>query len=81
MPKIRRQKLPQPLLSHLLARMRQRHITATQIVLLSRWLDTDPDVPEGKGFKSFPDFVRCVEGELIKTFFLPGQAPDRQEIE
>jgi len=36
-PKIRRNKLPQPLLAHLLARMRQRNISWGQIVLLARW--------------------------------------------
>ena len=48
MPKIRRQELPQALLIHLLARMRQRHISAEQLVMLARWLDSEPDVPIGK---------------------------------
>ncbi len=81
MPKIRRRKLPQPLLAHLLARIRQRNISEDQIVLLARWLDTQADVPEGKWFKRFPDFVLCGEDEFIKTFLLPGQAPDGLEIE
>ena len=80
MPKIRRQKLPAPLLSHLLLRMRQRNISWDQIVLPSRWLDTEPEVPETKWFKRFADFTVCGEGELIKTFLLPGQAPDGREI-
>jgi hypothetical protein len=81
MPKIRRQKLPQPLLIHLLARMRQRGISAEQIVLLARWLDTEPDVPHAKWFRRFPGFIVCGQGELIKTFLLPGQSPDGQEIQ
>jgi hypothetical protein len=81
MPKIRRRKLPQPLLLHLLARMRQRNISEDQIVLLARWLDTEPEVPEGRWFKRFPFFILCGEGEFIKTFLIPGQAPDGQEIE
>jgi hypothetical protein len=81
MPKIRRRKLPRPLLIHLLSRMRQRNILADQIVLLARWLDTEPEVPEGKWFKRFPSFILCGEGEFIKTFLIPGQAPDGQEIE
>ena len=81
MPKIRRRKLPQPLLARLLARIRQRNISEDQIVLLARWLDTQADVPEGKWFKRFPDFVLCGEDEFIKTFLLPGQAPDGLEIE
>ena len=81
MPKIRRFKLPQKLLAHLLARIRQRNISADEIVLLARWLDAEPAVPEGKWFKRFPGFIVCGQGELIKTFLLPGQAPDGKEIE
>jgi len=81
MPKIRRRKLPQPLLAHLLTRIRQRNISEDQLVLLARWLDTQPDVPQGQWFRRFPDFVLCGEGEFIKTFLLPGQAPDGLEIE
>ena len=35
MPKVRRRKLPQPLLIHLLARMRQRNILEDQIIVLA----------------------------------------------
>jgi hypothetical protein len=80
MPKVRRDNLPEPLLVHLLTRMRQRSISYEQLVLLSRWLDNEPDVPAHKWFKIFPGFTVCGEGELIKTFLLPGQAPDGQEI-
>ena len=81
MPRIRRQNLPQPLLAHLLTRIRQRNISAEQIILLVRWLDTDPEVPESKWFRKFPGFIVCGEGEFIKTFLLTGQAPDGREIE
>ena len=80
MPKIRRHKLPQPLLIHLLTRMRQRNISSEQIILLACWLDTEPEVPESKWFRKFPGFIVCGEGELIKTFLVPGQAPDGHEI-
>jgi hypothetical protein len=80
MPEIRRHKLPQPLLVHLLTRMRQRNISPEQITLLARWLDTGPEVPEGKWFRKFPGFTVCGEGEFIKTFLLPGQAPDGCEV-
>lgn len=80
MPKIRRRNLPEPLLTHLVARIRQRNISAEQITLLARWLDTEPMVPEGRWFKRFAGFIICGDGELIKTFLLPGQAPDGLEI-
>ena len=80
MPKVRRQKLPEALLRHLLTRMRQRGISDEQILLLARWLDADPEVPDGKWFRKFPGMTVCGEGELIKTFLIPGQAPDGREI-
>ena len=61
--------------------MRQRSISEDQIVLLARWLDTEPDVPEGKWFKRFPGMLLCGEGELIKTFLATGQLPNGEEIE
>ena len=80
MPKIRRAKLPAPLLAHLLTRMRQRNISDEQIILLACWLDTDPEVPAGKWFKKFPGMTICGEGELIKTFLQPGQIATGEEI-
>ena len=81
MPKIRRHKLPQALLIHLLTRMRQRNISHEQIILLARWLDAEPEVPETRWFRKFPGFVVCGEGEFIKTFLIPGQLPVGDEIQ
>ena len=80
MPKVRRQKLPEALLRHLLTRMRQRGVSHEQIILLARWLDAEPEVPAGRCFKKFPGLTVCGEGELIKTFLQPGQLPDGEEI-
>ena len=80
MPKIRRKNFPRPVLEHLLRRMRERSISKDQIILLSRWLDTEPEAPEGKWYKMFPDFALCGEGELPKTFLVPGQLPEGKEI-
>ena len=81
MPKIRRHDLPRPLLAHLLTRMRQRKIPPDEIILLARWLDNEPEVPEVKWFRQFPGFIVCGEGELIKTFLLPGQLPEGRQVE
>jgi hypothetical protein len=81
MPKIRRHQLPQSLLVHLLTRMRERKISSDQIILLARWLDTEPEARDGKWFRKFSGFTVCEEGEFIKTFLLPGQAPDGREIQ
>jgi hypothetical protein len=80
MPKIRRQKLPETLLRHLLLRVREREIAQDQITLLAQWLDTNPEAPAGRWFKKLPGMTVCGEGELIKTFLLPGQLPGGEEI-
>jgi hypothetical protein len=80
MPKIRRARLPGALLAHLLMRVRQRNVSHDQIILLSRWLDTEPEVPDGEWFKKFPGLTVCGEGELIKTFLLPGQVAAGEEL-
>ena len=74
MSKVRRQNLPPALFQHLLERIQSRKIPATQLELLAAWLDTEPDVPEGKWYKRFSGMTVSGEGELIKTFLLPGQA-------
>lgn len=80
MPQIRRQNLPPRLLDHLLDRVDARNISADQLGLLSDWLRADPEVPAGRWFKKFPGMTVCGEGELIKTFLLPGQLPNGKEI-
>jgi len=81
MPEIRRAKLPPALLAHLLGRIRQRQISPDQLGLLAAWIDTRPGVPAGPWFKRFPGMTLCGEGELVKTFLLPGQLPYGQEIQ
>ena len=73
MPKIRRQNIPPALLQHLLDRIRTRKIPASQLELLARWLDAEPDVPHGQWYKRFSGMTVCGEGDLIKTFLLAGQ--------
>ncbi len=80
MPKIRRRNLPRALYAHLLDRVQQRGISAEQLRALLRWIDAQPEVPNGRWFKRFPELVVCGEGELIKTFLLPSQTPIGDEI-
>lgn len=80
MPKIRRQNLPPALLNHLLARIKDRQISADQLGQLADWLDSEPEVPEGRWFKRFSGMTVCGEGELVKTFLIAGQAPTGAEI-
>jgi len=81
MPKIRRHHLPPALFQHLLDRIQGRQIPAIQLELLARWLDTEPEVPAGEWYKRFPAMVVCGEGELIKTFLLPGQHPKGKRVD
>jgi hypothetical protein len=80
MPKVRRANLPPALLQHLIDRIEQRGISASQLGLLAVWLDLEPEVPVGKWFKRLPGMQVCGEGELIKTFLLPGQAAEGDEV-
>jgi len=81
MPKVRRRNIPPALLHHLLDRIATRNIAADQLSLLAEWLDTEPEVPEGKWFKRFPGVTVCGEGDLVKTFLTPRQVAEGQEIE
>ena len=81
MPRVRRQNVPPALFQHLLDRVHSRKIPASQLELLAKWLDSEPEVPEVPWYKRFPGMTVCGEGELIKTFLLPGQAPKGRRIQ
>lgn len=80
MPKIRRPHIPPALLQHLLDRIQSRRIPATQLEVLAKWLDTEPEVPEGRWYKRFSGMTVCGEGELVKTFLLSGQHPKGERV-
>ena len=80
MPRIRRKGIPHPLMAHLIKRVRERDISTSQLGLLSRWLDTEPEVPEGRWFKRFPEMIVCGESSLVKTFLRAGQVPVGDEV-
>ncbi len=79
MPRIRRHGPTPALLDHLLDRVMRRHISAEQLGLAD-WLYTEPEVPEGRGFKRFPGMTVCGEGELIRTFLDPGQIATGEQL-
>ena len=80
MPRVRRQDVPPALFQHLLDRVQSRKILASQLELLAKWLDSEPEVPDAHWYKRFSGMTVCGEGELIKTFLLPTQAPKGQHI-
>jgi hypothetical protein len=74
MPRVRRKDLPPALFHHLLDRIQQRQVDARQLELLARWLDTEPEVPEGPWYKRFSGMTVCGQGDLVKTFLAHGQS-------
>ncbi len=79
-PRVRRQNVPPALFQHLLDRVQSRKAPASQLELLAKWLDSEPEVPQDQWYKRFSGMTVCGECELIKTFLLPGQAPKGQRI-
>lgn len=80
MPKVRRRKVPWPLMKHLLDRVQEREISIEQLDLLAVWLDAEPEVPAGAWFKRFPGMIVCGEGERVETFLRIGQVPAGEEV-
>jgi hypothetical protein len=80
MPRVRRKDLPPALFHHLLDRIQQRQIDSRQLQLLARWLDAEPQVPEGAWYKRFSGMTVCGEGDLVKTFLAPGQSPKGSRV-
>jgi hypothetical protein len=80
MPQVRRRNLPPASLRHLVDRVDSRKISVEHLVLLADWLKSHPEVPPGKWFKRFPELIVCGEGELIKTFLVPGQLPEGEVV-
>ena len=80
MPKIQRRNLPPALLNHLLDRILEREISGNQLGQFADRIAMEPDVPEGRWFKRFPEMIVCGEGALVKTFLRPGQIPVGEEV-
>jgi hypothetical protein len=80
MPKVRRERIPDALMAHLVRRVRERNISAAQLRLFTKWLDSNPEVPTSSWFKRFPEMIVCGEGELVKTFLTANQAPVGEEV-
>lgn len=80
MPRVRRQNVPPGLFQRLLDRVQSRKIPASQLALLAKWLDGEPEVPDGLWYKRFSGMTVCGESELIQTFLLPAQAPKGRRV-
>jgi len=80
MPKVRRQNVPPALFQQLLDRVQSRSIQACQLELLAKWLDGEPEVPEGAWYKRLSGIAVCGEGDFVKTFLLPAHAPKGKRV-
>jgi hypothetical protein len=80
LPKVRRGNIPAPIFRHLLDRIQDRRIAPEQLELLARWLDGEPEVPKGPWFKRFSGMTVYGDGDLIKSFLLPGQTAQGQPV-
>ena len=80
MPKI---KLPPPKgsLNHLVTRFREGRISSSDFLELKHWLESDPDVPDGRWFKRFKSGFLAGNGENVSTFLEPGMAVDGDEVQ
>jgi hypothetical protein len=80
LPKINRRNVPPGIFRHLLDRISDRRIAADQLEKLARWLDGEPEIPEGLWYRRFSGMIVCGEGEMIQTFLFPGQLPRGKRI-
>lgn len=81
MPKIENwSRLPPALRDHLIDRMRDRQISLTDLNQLRLWMETRPEVPQGRWYKDFGSFKLCGEGRYPKTFLTAGQVASGEKL-
>lgn len=80
MPKIRKPP-PRGILDHLIRRYREGRIADSDFLELKHWLESDPDVPNGKWYKRLKTGILAGKGEMPSTFLGPGMAVDGEEVE
>lgn len=80
MPKIQWTDLPRALRDHLFVRLAERKITAADLYQLKLWRESEPDAPEGPGYKDFGSFKICGEGKYPKTFLLRSHAAKGKKL-
>ena len=79
MPKIKKPP-PKGILDHLVKRYREGRISSSDVLELKHWLESDPDVPDGKWFKRFKTGILAGKGEEPSTFLAPGMAVEGDEV-
>ncbi len=85
MPKIKRPP-PKGILNHLIKRCLERgqergQVSEADFLELKHWLESDPEVPNGKWYKRFKNGILAGNGEMPSTFLSPGMAVEGEEVE
>jgi hypothetical protein len=73
-------RLPVAIRDHLVDRMRDRKISLDDLNQLRLWIESRPEVAEGRWYKDFVSFKLCGEGKYPKTFLLAGQSADGEKL-
>ena len=73
MPYIDWTRLPTAVRGHLEDRVRDRSITEDDMIRLTNWIRTNPEVPHAEWCKDFGTFTLAGEGAIPKTFLMRGQ--------
>jgi hypothetical protein len=68
-------------MKHLVDRFREGRISVADFDALQDWLNSNPDVPTGKWYKTFPKFTLAGEGDSPKTFLTPTMVPHGTEVQ
>jgi hypothetical protein len=68
-------------LDHLVKRYREGRISSSDFLELKHWLESDPNVPNGKWYKRFKNGILAGNGEVPSTFLSPGMAVEGQEVQ
>jgi hypothetical protein len=79
MPKIKRPP-PKGTMDHLLERYREGRISDSDFLDLKHWIESDPDVPEGKWFKRFKTGFLVGTGERVSSFLASGMSVEGDEV-
>ena len=66
---------------HIITRAIERRIGIENLRQFDTWLLGDPEVPDGKWFKRFGDFIVCGTGGFVTTFLTGAQSAIGEEVE
>jgi len=72
---------PKRILDHLVHRFREGRISSSDFLELKHWLESNPEVPDGKWFKRFKTGFLAGNGAEPSTFLSAGMAVEGDEVQ